>query len=158
MHLIADRNQRTSTLFWIALIAVGVVVVTLSDFRAPRARGQKSPVDVFSAERAAVHLSRIAVAPHPVGSAYNARVREYIVAQLRGMGLEVDVQSGVAFLRRSLQIYNAGNVHNIVARLPGTKPAKSVLLVCHYDSVTSGPGASDDGIYGSQFPFRDQST
>ena len=33
---------------------------------------------------------------------------------------------------------------NVVARLPGREPGKSVLLMAHYDSVPAGPGVSDD--------------
>jgi hypothetical protein len=35
-------------------------------------------------------------------------------------------------------------VANVLARLPGREPGKSVLLMSHYDSVPAGPGASDD--------------
>ena len=41
----------------------------------------------FSAERALAHVRAIAQRPHPVGSADNARVREYVLAQLRALGL-----------------------------------------------------------------------
>ena len=32
----------------------------------------------------------------------------------------------------------AGTVHNVVARLPGPRPSRAVLLVAHYDSVPDG--------------------
>nr|WP_274598959.1 M20/M25/M40 family metallo-hydrolase [Streptomyces albus] len=40
----------------------------------------------------------------------------------------------------------AGRVHNIVARLRGTRPGSAVALFSHYDSVAQGPGASDAGV------------
>src|SRR5207244_3833401 len=39
----------------------------------------------------------------------------------------------------------AATVNNIVTRLAGTANSKAVMLAAHYDSVPSGPGASDDG-------------
>ena len=35
-------------------------------------------------------------------------------------------------------------VNNLVAKVPGTSPAGAVLMVAHYDSVPSGPGAGDN--------------
>ncbi len=37
-------------------------------------------------------------------------------------------------------------VGNVIARLPGSGEAGSVLFVAHYDSVASGPGAGDNGL------------
>ena len=39
----------------------------------------------------------------------------------------------------------AGTIQNLMARLPGTVGGKAILLVCHYDSVATASGASDDG-------------
>ena len=39
----------------------------------------------------------------------------------------------------------AGQVENIVARQPGTGGSQTILLLSHYDSVHSGPGANDGG-------------
>ena len=36
-------------------------------------------------------------------------------------------------------------MNNVVAKIPGTSPSGTVMLVAHYDSVPSGPGAGDDG-------------
>src|ERR1039457_6145719 len=41
--------------------------------------------------------------------------------------------------------YNAATVYNVLARLPGAASTKAVMLAGHYDSVSAGPGASDDG-------------
>src|SRR5262245_42239880 len=51
-----------------------------------------APLTEFSAERALAHVREIAQRPHPAGSADNARVRDYVVAQLRALGLEPQVQ------------------------------------------------------------------
>ncbi|MGB9606434.1 MAG: M20/M25/M40 family metallo-hydrolase, partial [Bryobacteraceae bacterium] len=68
---------------------------------------------------------------------------------LREMGVEPQIQETTAI--RALPGAepapgtNVANVRNIVARLPGKRPAKALLLIAHYDSVLWGPGAADDG-------------
>ncbi len=106
-----------------------------------------APPAEFSSGRALEHLKVIAQRPHPTGSEENARVREYIVKQLTAMGLEPRVQTTTVVrpnLRRGAPAV-AATVSNIVARLKGTANTKAVMLAAHYDSVSSGPGASDDG-------------
>ncbi|HWW72768.1 MAG TPA: M28 family peptidase, partial [Duganella sp.] len=97
---------------------------------------------VFSAARAMKYLDVIAAAPHPTGTTRNTEVRNYLVAQLTALGYSPTVQSGtvVSPFDRS-----AGTVHNILVRIPGTKPGKAVMLTAHYDSAPSSPGAADDG-------------
>lgn len=101
-----------------------------------------APADQFSAERAMQHVRAIAQEPHPVGTRANAAVRDYIVAQLRALGLDPQVQRALGVFPR----YGvAGMTENIVARLEGAGAAgKAILLAGHYDSAPSGPGASDD--------------
>ncbi len=97
----------------------------------------------FSADRALVHVREIAQRPHPVGSADNARVRDYIVKQLRTLGLDPQVQDATGVGTRYPE---AGYVRNILARLPGRTPGgPSVVLMAHYDGVAGGPAAGDDG-------------
>lgn len=107
-----------------------------------------APLSAFSAERAMPHLFQIAQQPHPVGTAENARVRAYLMEELRALGLEPQLQSafGVFKSKRGL---SAGQVQNILVRIPGKAldraSRKALLLSAHYDSVPHGPGAGDDG-------------
>jgi hypothetical protein len=71
-------------------------------------------------------------------------VRAYLVERLKSLGLEPEVQSALAHRDQPVST-NAAFVHNIVARLPGTASSGAIMLMAHYDSVSSGPGASDDG-------------
>jgi hypothetical protein len=101
----------------------------------------------FSAERARVHLKVIAREPHPDGSVPDARVRDYLVEQLKLQGLEPQVQrTGIASLADTFPgPYGAGTVENVFARLKGTNSTGVLLLTAHYDSVSTAPGATDDG-------------
>ena len=103
-----------------------------------------APAGVFSSARARAHLEVIARRPHPVGSAEHAVVRDYLVAQLRALGLEPEIQEGVGAATH----YHPPRfavVNNVVARRRGTGAGKALLLMAHYDSRGMTPGASDDG-------------
>ena len=101
-----------------------------------------SPPADFSAGRAMRHIREIARAPHPVGSADHARVRDYLLQQLRELGLEPTVQKTVGLLA---DYGVAATVENVLARKRGPSGAPAVLLAAHYDSVPPAPGAGDDG-------------
>jgi hypothetical protein len=110
----------------------------------PAPAGTDAPPDAFSAARAGAVLERLLGDghPHPTGSAANAEVRARIVAELRGLGYEPEVQPG--FACSPIWPVCAG-VQNVVAQLPGAGGGEGVLLAAHYDSVAAGPGAGDDG-------------
>jgi hypothetical protein len=129
-----------------AVLFVAVVAaVALSSLRPPAPAPESAPATDFSSARALKHLPAIAGRPHPVGTLEQAETRDYIVAELRRMGLSPEVRpaSAVDNIRGE---FVAGTAQNIAARLPGTEGGKAVALVAHYDSVPYGPGASDDGV------------
>ncbi len=100
----------------------------------------------------AAHVSVIAARPHPIGSAANREVRDYIVKYFEALGLATEVQKTTVVYRHPFQTRNPtsiANVENIIARLPGTARAsgqdlKDLVLMAHYDSRADGPGAGDD--------------
>jgi Zn-dependent M28 family amino/carboxypeptidase len=98
-----------------------------------------SPAGEFSAERAFGHVEQIAAVPHPVGSEANARVRDYLIAKLRNLGLQPNVLAATAVRGNEL-----ARVENIHARIPGRASTGHVVLAAHYDSVAHAPGAADD--------------
>jgi hypothetical protein len=102
-----------------------------------------APADVFSAERALPHLQAIAGEPHPVGSPANARVRDYLLSQLAALGLGPEVQRAAVFRAPT---GDGVVVENVLVRLPGAASTGAVLVTAHYDSVSSAPGAGDDGM------------
>lgn len=92
-------------------------------------------------------LSVVARNPHPIGSVEHSRVGDYLLQQLRLSGLEPQVQGSTGFFLEPWwgPPYQVGAVENIVARIKGSANTKAVMLVSHYDSVATGPGAGDDG-------------
>lgn len=90
-----------------------------------------APLEIFSGERAMIHLPIIASEPHPQGSPALARVRDYLVGRLTDMGLEVEVQ-------------RTAGLENVVARLRGTDPTGAIVVLAHYDTVSYSNGAADN--------------
>ncbi|HDP35728.1 MAG TPA: M20/M25/M40 family metallo-hydrolase, partial [Candidatus Hydrogenedentes bacterium] len=96
----------------------------------------------YSAERAFEHILHIAEEPHPAGSAQADKVRDYIFAQIKQVGLAPEIQESVVYRPPS----TFATTHNVVARLKGTsRTGDAIALMAHYDSVAFGPGAADDG-------------
>ncbi len=100
------------------------------------------PLATFSASRAMAHVRHIGANPHPIGSVENTNVRQYVVDQLNALGLQPEIQSTLIVNPRKQQV---GRIHNVLVKIPGSLPGKAVLLMAHYDSVPTGPGAADDG-------------
>ena len=115
---------------------------------APAPTPLDAPPGEFSSARARIHLETIARRPHRIGSAEHAAVRAYLVAQLRALGLEPEIQETVAAATQYRPPVLA-TVRNVVARRAGTGTergaGKALLLMAHYDSRAMTPGASDDG-------------
>ena len=126
----------------VGLVAV-LVVIGITPLGAPRPAPVKSAATEFSAGRAMTVLRQIAATPRPIGSRQAASVRRTIVERLRALGLTPRVQRVDVVSAEDGRV--AGTVRNVIARLPGTAPSRTVLLVCHYDSVPVAPGAADDG-------------
>ncbi|MFY9622118.1 MAG: M20/M25/M40 family metallo-hydrolase [Pyrinomonadaceae bacterium] len=90
-------------------------------------------------------LEIVSAHPHPIGSQAHAAVRDYIFGELSNLGLAPEKQQTTAVNKRWGSPFSAGSVENIVARIKGTESGRALLLVCHYDSVPTSFGASDDG-------------
>ena len=123
-----------------ALVAAAAALVVRAD-TPPAAAPATAPDTTFSAVRAMRHVRAIARRPHPTGSAEHARVRGYILSELRTLGLQPQVQHTVGVGTRYAM---AGTVWNVVVRIPGTRGGGgAVLLASHYDSQGATPGAGD---------------
>ncbi|MEV4570502.1 M20/M25/M40 family metallo-hydrolase [Nonomuraea sp. NPDC049419] len=135
----------------IGLVALGVLlligIAAIRDVTPAAVSPADAPEQAFSAQRAFRHVEEIAVAPHPVGTAEHARVREHLVGELRRLGLRPEVHESVGVAPRGEpgRPVTVGRVFNIVAVIPGTAPTGRVFVTAHYDSVPEGPGANDDG-------------
>ena len=126
------------------LAIVATIALALYQFVPPAVVSANAPATKFSAERAMAHLEVIALKPHPVGSAENTRVREYLIEQISAVGLHPQVQKATVFEPDKA---DATRVKNVLVRIEGTAPSgRAVLITAHYDSVINGPGAGDNGM------------
>jgi Peptidase family M28 len=121
-----------------------VLAGTLLAYRTPAPLGSDAPPDVFSGGRARDILKELVGdgVPHPIGSAANARVRERIVKRLSALGFTTELQTGIA----CNTFASCSTPTNIIATHGDFTGDDAVMLSAHYDSVPSGPGASDDGV------------
>lgn len=132
------------------LALAGLAWVTLRPVAAPAPIPAAAPASEFSATRAMDHVRFLAGKPRPIASAANAEARQYILGQLREMGLAPEVQTATAQKTSIDRHHNAhvtlGVVNNIVVRLPGTAPdharRPATLLATSYDTAERSVGAS----------------
>jgi hypothetical protein len=143
MNSSASLKETWLTLVFLLLVAI----VALRYLVPPAVVPASAPMTDFSAERAMEHVKVIAREPHPTGSIANTRVRDYIVAQFSSQGLKTEVQKSTSTTSWDIggAPYSAGTIQNVIATLPGTNSTGALLLMAHYDSVATGPGASDNG-------------
>jgi hypothetical protein len=103
-----------------------------------------APAGAFSAERAMADVRAMGSTPHAVGSAANAKVRDYLIARMQALGLNPQVQRASSFASRGPFISGA-TVENVIGVLPGRdRSAPALTLMAHHDSVVGSPGAADD--------------
>ncbi len=130
----------------IALVAWMILLVAVAIGAAPLVPPgvpvDPGPAD-FSTARATELIGRLALEPHSIGTPAIERVRATIVAELRGLGLEPELQ---AIEAPSYYLGTDGPVAvvNVMARIPGSASTGAVALVGHYDTAPGTPGANDD--------------
>lgn len=128
------------------VLTVVLVLLVLANVHLPRPAAvvpADAPADQFSAARARRHLEAIAREPHALGTAEHARVRDYIVGEVRALGVEPELQEAVV-VQAQAGVSAFCRPMNVFARLEGKRSGKSVLLMSHYDTVPTSPGAGDD--------------
>jgi hypothetical protein len=135
--------RRVTAVSALLLLLTGMAAAL--SLRPPPARPVSAPAAEFSADRAMAMLGGIASVPHPTGSPASAEVRAYLVNALRDLDLDPQVETRVAARTADSGRHTVGTVSNVHARIAGAAPTGRVLLLAHYDSVPTGPGASDNG-------------
>ncbi len=116
--------------------------------RTPAPLPASAPAQAFSAGRGLEDVRHIAAVPHPIGSAQNQRVRDYLLGRMRTLGLAPQVQRTEAqnsFERGPNPVLIGGTVENLIGVLPGRRrDLPALVIMAHYDSVPGSPGAADD--------------
>src|ERR1043165_765177 len=141
---VPGTGARLASIIVLLLALIAWLAVYLQN-RVPNASPESASSSEFSAGRALQYLQTISASPHPLGSQAHSSVRDYIFRELSSLGLNPETQKATAVNKRRGPPFSAGAVENIMARIKGTESSRAFLLVSHYDSVPTSPGASDDG-------------
>ncbi len=129
----------------VTLLVLAVAAFLSSSYRTlPSPVAANAPDTAFSSARAMSMDVAIAGEAHPTGSPAHTDVREYIVARLRELGLDPQVQTATVMLDRDTHV-RVATLRNIVARIPGTQSTGAILLAAHYDGAGIAHAAADDG-------------
>jgi hypothetical protein len=130
------------------LVILGIILfavaIALWQMVPPNVIPATAPLTEFSADRAMPDLKVIAQSPHPIGSATHTAVREYLMTQLKAMGLQPEIQT-TTVVQPGDGGFGAGQVNNVLVRIPGKASTGAIVLDAHYDAADTGPGASDCG-------------
>lgn len=143
MSALRSPDQRSwLDVAWLGLLlAVAWASIELCWHPSATSRSEDIPFDLA---RAFADTAVIASNSHAMGTPAHAAVREWVVGEMTKLGMQVDVQDGFS-LSPVRSFGSGGRVRNIIGRMAGRQPGHSVVLVAHYDSVPTGPGAADDG-------------
>ncbi len=148
MNASPDAKTKAATALAASLFLAASAWLSIWLAGPPRAVPESAPASEFSSARALRHVRAFAQRPHPTGSEEIERVRRYILGELSSLGVSAEVQTAEVVPRQAAPGFPvpAARVQNIVARVAGTAAGgKALMLAAHYDSVPTGPGASDDG-------------
>jgi len=136
---------KTNLASLIPVVLVAVAFLSIYQQGPPTAGTTSTSQIEFSSARAMTYVEGIGKDPHPSGSFEHTIVRDFLVRELSSMGLSPEVQRTTSVNEARSIPFPAGTIENIIGRLKGSENSKPILLVAHYDSVPTGPGASDDG-------------
>jgi Zn-dependent M28 family amino/carboxypeptidase len=111
---------------------LAVLVLVVAACAGPEAQGPKPDArnaQTFDSSRAYEHLRQIvSIGPRPAGSPGIARTRDYVINELKAIGLPVVQQSFVA----KTPIGEIPMV-NLIATIPGARPER-IAITGHYDT------------------------
>ncbi|MBW2937143.1 M20/M25/M40 family metallo-hydrolase [Aureisphaera sp. CAU 1614] len=133
------RSQASLSL----LLLIGLIYYSFYSLMPREGTPATLPETEFSTERALIPLKEIAKAPHYIGTEENIRVREYLIEQLKVLGLQPETQEGYILNEKW---GGMDKPVNILAKIEGIEKGKALLIFSHYDSaLVPSPGASDAG-------------
>ena len=145
MHFFfTPTTKNRTTLCSVLALIILLVSFSIWDSQPPSSLSSSVDKSEFSLPQAQQQLAQITQERHPIGSEAHDVVRDYLVSEIKALGLQPEVQSTFSVFEKGTA---SGQVQNIVVRLAGKNPTnKALLLVAHYDAVPNSFGAGDDGV------------
>ncbi|KAI0051551.1 hypothetical protein FA95DRAFT_1554372 [Auriscalpium vulgare] len=139
-----------ATVLVVLLYAAAFVSLYLADQLQPLPTGAQQRAVL---EQAYKDLHVIAARPRPYNSHQNDLIRKYLLRRVHDIARDYpwihvqDDETTATFVDRNKAVYFEGN--NILVKIDGTDDgahSNGVLFSAHYDSVSTAPGATDDGM------------
>ena len=125
------------------IIIVAAIIWSFISLLPQEISDMNAPEDEFSTARALVHLKEITKEPHFIGSEAHQDVRDYLVSELKNLGLNPEIQKRTV---ASVKWQEVSVPENIMVRIEGSSNSKALVIMSHYDSDPSASfGASDAG-------------
>ena len=134
--------MKNYTAFWV-LLSMGLLLWGFHQWTMPSGNQYNSEeLNQFSTKRALAHIQELGKAPHYIGTTAHQEVANYLKTELEKLNLEVHFQDTISVSKWNTLC----KVRNVVAKIPGKKTTKALLLLTHYDSAPHSKsfGASDD--------------
>ncbi len=135
--------KKNNSALYCSLFLLAILILVFYTMKPQWTSEEEGPLTEFSTQRAFKQVKAISRQPHYVGSKNHESVANYLLNELRQLGLETSIQEGYT-------LSDWGNLvksKNLLARIKGTNSSKALLLLSHYDSAphSYSPGASDAG-------------
>ncbi|KAL1759812.1 putative zinc metalloprotease [Schizophyllum commune] len=149
-YLVAAISFRTlPTTFVAVLVYLAIFISVLVTDELPATPKDQRGLNLTQAYS---DLRQIAARPHPYNSHANDLVHDFILARLKDVTASYDYAhiiddkvSNGSWSSRNNSVYFEGT--NILVKIDGHDADKSgALFSAHYDSVSTAPGATDDGM------------
>ncbi len=119
--------------FLVLIILVSAAFVTVVQTVPPAPLLASAPATEFSGDRTIEHIRIIAARPRLTGSSGYDAARNYVLEELKNLGLETEIQ-------------RSDGLQNTIGWIKGNSSSSDiVLLTAHLDSVADNVGASDVG-------------
>jgi hypothetical protein len=133
------RPQQMLGLWFAVVVCLIVGIVPTLAPRAPTG----DETGAINVDRALEHVEFIAQEPHVMGTSEIERVREYLIATLAEAGLDPETLT----IEAPDYFGTSGGtveIEDVLVRIPGATNDRAILLMAHYDTVATTPGANDD--------------
>lgn len=135
--------KRTNQLLGLIILVLTVVWSINDSIPSETSSKDLEKATGFSMPHALYHLKNISKKAHFTGSQEHKIVQEYLVTELKKLGLRPEIQVKTTINNK----WKASTTtENIIAKIKGKTAGKALLLLSHYDSNPhSSLGASDAG-------------
>ncbi|MEM8890882.1 MAG: M20/M25/M40 family metallo-hydrolase [Bacteroidota bacterium] len=139
-------NKAATLISWTSILLLALFAYWgLADQMPSEKYLQSEMLEGYSLEKVMDHLEVISKDIHFVGTPYHKEVQNYLMEELRKLGLDPQIQQDHVFSISDRSTTGA-RIENIVAEIKGSGNGKALMLMAHYDSgLPNSYGASDDG-------------